>query len=215
MKKFSTTLGLMSLTLGLMSSVGFSNGLFAADAGPILAAPANGEVAKESHSVLKPAETTKANQSAAPASASLPAPEQITPMPMSVMPESKVAPSTVLVPANPAAPPIVIDIPDVHGTNGIPTAYEPDIIYRERGHRKRCHDSCDDVEVVLAVKNPRTDCIAIVPVCVPCGCIDPTCITDRNALFCRGIVNYKYGNGFRIQMIFDAKGDVKVVYHYV
>lgn len=198
MKKFSTTLGLMSLAFALIGSVSFSSGLFAADSGPILAAPANGEAnPTETRSVLKAANP-------APPSASLPAPEQIAPMP--------VAPSTII---NPAAPPVVIEIPDIQSTKTIPTAYEPDIIYRERGHRKRCHDACNDVEVLLAVTNPRTCCVAIVPVCVPCGCIDPICVTDRNALFARGIVNYKYGNGFRIQMIFNAKGDLKVVYHYV
>jgi len=128
-----------------------------------------------------------------------PAPEIVVAPPM-------VAPQHV-------APLIVITVPDVTvcPDKCCPT---PCITYRKHGERRSCLDDKPGVSLTVAVKNPQSGCVVIVPICVPCCCLDQPCIDSRCGLFQRGIVTYDYQCGFRIVFAFDRAGDLLVTYHY-
>ncbi len=90
----------------------------------------------------------------------------------------------------------------------------PCISYRSKGGHRSCLDDKPGVSLNVLVKNPQTGCCVIVPICVPCCCLDQPCIDSRCGLFHRGIVTYDYECGFRIVFTFDRAGDLLVTYHY-
>jgi hypothetical protein len=91
----------------------------------------------------------------------------------------------------------------------------PCITYHHRRHRKACYDPCQGMaSMVLAVKDPCCCCNVDVPVCVPACCTDVPCVNSRCGLFGRGIVEYSWDCGFRVQIVFNKHGKVRVTYFH-
>jgi hypothetical protein len=96
-----------------------------------------------------------------------------------------------------------------------PTCPTPCITYHHRRIRKACYDPCAGMaEMVLAVKNPCSCCTVEVPVCVPVCCVDVPCVDSRCGLFGRGIVEYSWECGFRVLVVINKHGDVRVTYFH-
>ena len=93
---------------------------------------------------------------------------------------------------------------------------KPCIKYKyHRRCRKVCCTAEPPIKMVLLVKNPADceGCHVEIPVCIPGCCTDVPCVRDRCGIFHRGIVTYDYASGFRIKVIFRARGDIVVRYY--
>jgi hypothetical protein len=94
-----------------------------------------------------------------------------------------------------------------------PCCPKPCITYHHKRKRKACYDPCaGTAQMVLAVKDPCCCCTVEVPICVPVCCQDAPCVDSRCGLFGRGIVEYSWNCGYRVQIVFTKHGGVRVTY---
>ena len=96
-----------------------------------------------------------------------------------------------------------------------PVCDAPCITYKHARCRKKICCGCESpLNVLLSVKDPCCcDRIVEVPVCIPGCCTDVPCVKGRCGLFKRGIVWYEWCCGFKMKVVFDRCGDVKVTYY--
>ncbi|MGC4001892.1 MAG: hypothetical protein QM811_01560 [Pirellulales bacterium] len=95
-----------------------------------------------------------------------------------------------------------------------PCCPTPCITYRTKGDRRSCLADKPKISLTVAVKNPQTCCVVMVPICVPCCCVEPPCVDSRCGAFHRGIVTHDYKCGLHIDFVFDKHGDLLVTYRY-
>jgi hypothetical protein len=94
-----------------------------------------------------------------------------------------------------------------------PCCYQPCITYHYLGCKKRCCGCEPPVPVVLTVVDPCCCCAIEVPVCLPARCVGcEPCVTSRCGVLGRGIVEYKWDCGFRVRIVINKGGDVRVTY---
>ncbi len=91
---------------------------------------------------------------------------------------------------------------------------KPVVHYRVRGHCPPCCESAPPIETTMLVKDPAScDCYAEIPVCLPCCCVGEASICNRDGILGRSWVDYEWDCGFKISVLFRARGDVVV--HYI
>ena len=94
-----------------------------------------------------------------------------------------------------------------------PVCCPPKICYRDKTRCNPCCDPCaPKIQTVLNVCDPCTGCPVAVPVCLPGCCTDCPEVCGRGALFGRGVVTYRWCNGFTATVRFDRCVDVLVTY---
>ena len=76
--------------------------------------------------------------------------------------------------------------------------------------RKTCCGCCEDIKMVLSVKDPCCCCNVDVSVCVPGCCKDVPSVCNHNGVFGRNVVEYTWCCGYRVKVVFDRCGDVTV-----
>lgn len=89
---------------------------------------------------------------------------------------------------------------------------QPCLKYRDHIGRRSCFASEPRVNMLLEAKSPCGCCVVEIPVCIPACCLDAPCVTGRDGLFGREIVNYVWKCGFRVKVVFDRHGDAVVHY---
>lgn len=91
--------------------------------------------------------------------------------------------------------------------------YKPIVHYRVKGHCPPCCAAKAPVETTLLVKDPAAcDCYAEIPVCLPCCCVGEVRVCNRDGILGRRRVDYEWDCGFKISVLFRARGDVVVNY---
>jgi hypothetical protein len=92
--------------------------------------------------------------------------------------------------------------------------FTPLVHYRSSWFCPPCCVAYEPVEVTLLVKDPAScDCYAEIPVCIPSCCVDEATICNRAGILGRRWVDYEWQCGFKISVLFRARGDVVV--HYI
>lgn len=77
--------------------------------------------------------------------------------------------------------------------------------------RKRCCRCCPPIQTVLMVQDPRYCCCATpVPVCISACCKGAPQVSSRKGVLGCGYVTYRWCCGFKIKVVFRAKGDIVV-----
>lgn len=90
----------------------------------------------------------------------------------------------------------------------------PKVCIDYRHHRGcKCFDPCKTEQVILQVKDPCTCCLVEVPVCVPCCCDGGPVMCCYSGFMKRDVVEYTWGCGFYLKVVFDRRGDVTVHYY--
>ncbi len=90
---------------------------------------------------------------------------------------------------------------------------DPSIIYRERLRAKWYYGCEPGVDAMLTVQHPGScECTVNVPVCLPACLEGVPVICSRCKPSGRGVVNYRWCNGFHVKIVFRKRGDIVVTY---
>jgi len=88
----------------------------------------------------------------------------------------------------------------------------PDIKYRTHLSARRAFRCSGEKEVLMIAENPADCCLYEIPLCIPCCCEGAPAVSSRCGAFGRGIVEYCWDCGITAEVVFRARGDVKVHY---
>lgn len=114
-------------------------------------------------------------------------------------------------PAPEGAPPIVNGTAAVE-TEGIVIHPTPPIDYDvDRDARKMYRTG--KIDLVMLTTDPTTNCTYEIPMCIPGCCVGDPIVSSKRGIFGRGVVQYRWPNGFRAIVKFrHVLGDVEVEY---